>query len=238
MENLLEKTKLLDFDNKEILHLIEKREWKNLNEKEKIRQIYEFVRDEIQFGYNIDDAIPASLVLKDGYGQCNTKGILFMALLRAVKIPCRIHGFTVNKIIQKGTITGIPYILAPREIVHSWVEINYKGKWFNLEGFILDKLYLNNIQKKFSGCMTSFCGYAVAVEDFKNPQIDWNENDTYIQKEGIIQDFGIFDTPDQFFMEHFQKLSQLKRFLFRKIVRHKMNRNVEAIRKSKSREIL
>lgn len=41
------------------------------------------VRDDIVFGYNIDDEIPASKVLADGYGQCNTKGTLFMALLRA-----------------------------------------------------------------------------------------------------------------------------------------------------------
>ena len=181
MENLLEKTALLDFDNREIWLLIENKKWKDLNEKEKIRQIYEFIRDDIKFGYNIDDAIPASMVLKDGYGQCNTKGILFMALLRAVKVPCRIHGFTVDKVIQKGTLKGLPYILSPKELVHTWVEILYQGKWFDLEGFILDKVYLSKVQQKFSNCNGSFCGYAVAVEDLRNPQIDWNENNTYIQ---------------------------------------------------------
>ena len=231
MEKLLEKTTLLDFDNKEISLLTENKQWVNLNEKERIRQIYEFVRDEIKFGYNEDDAIPASKVLKDGYGQCNTKGILFMAFLRAVKIPCRIHGFTVDKIIQKGTLTGLPYILSPKEIVHSWVEIYYQGKWFNLEGFILDKIYLNKLQDKFSNCSSNFCGYAVAVKDFKNPPIDWNENDTYIQSEGIVQDFGIFDTPDELFSKHFQKLSPLKKILYRNIGRHLINWNVKKIRK-------
>jgi len=231
MEKLLEKTKLLDYDNKEILFLIENKQWKNLNEKEKIKQIYEFVRDDIKFGYNIDDAIPASKVLKDGYGQCNTKGILFMAILRGVNIPCRIHGFTVDKIIQKGTLTGLPYLLSPKEIVHSWIEIYYNGKWYNLEGFILDKIYLNKLQEKFSDCKANFCGYAVAVKDFKNPPIDWNENDTYIQSEGIIQDFGIFDTPDELFSKHFQNISALKKYLFQNIGRHLMNKNVKNIRK-------
>ena len=230
MEKLLEKTTLLDFDNIEISCLIENKRWKNLVEKEKIRQIYEFVRDEIKFGYNIDDSIPASVVLKNGYGQCNTKGILLMALLRGVNIPCRIHGFTVDKIIQKGTLTGLPYILSPKEIVHSWVEIYYQDKWLNLEGFILDKLYLNKLQNKFSNSSSNFYGFAVAVKDLKNPPIDWNENDTYIQSEGIVSDFGIFDTPDELFSKHFQKLSALKRFLYKKIGRHLINKNVNRIR--------
>jgi len=231
MEKLLEKTKLLDFNNETISHLIEEKKWKNLDEKERIKQIYEFIRDEIQFGYNANDDMPASMVLKDGYGQCNTKGILFMAILRSVKIPCRIHGFIVDKIIQKGTLTGLPYALSPKELVHSWVELYYNGKWFNLEGFILDKLYLNKVQERFSSCNTGFCGFAVATKDLKNPQIDWNENDTYIQNEGIIKDLGVFDTPDEFFSKYSQKLSPIKKFLFRNIGRYLMNKNVKKVRK-------
>ena len=234
MEKYLEKTELLDFEHKSIISLIENKQWKNLNEKEKIKQIYDFVRDDIPFGYNIDDAISASTILQDGYGQCNTKGILFMAILRAVNIPCRIHGFTIDKILQKGAIKGFYYTLSPREIVHSWVEVYYKDKWFNLEGFILDRLYLTKLQEKFSDCIGNFCGYGVAVKDFKNPPIDWNENDTYIQNEGIVQDFGVFDTPDELFSKHFQRLSPFKKFMFRNVIRHLMNKNVDKIRKAKT----
>jgi hypothetical protein len=155
-----------------------------------------------------------------------------MALLRSVKIPCRIHGFTIDKILQKGAMKNIYYALSPKELVHSWVEIYYNGKWYNLEGFILDKSYLNSLQDKFSECDTNFCGYGVAVTDFKNPPIDWDENDTYIQSEGIIQDFGVFDTPDELFAKHFQKISSLKKFMFRNIIRHLMNKNVNKIRKT------
>ncbi|EPY2304813.1 hypothetical protein ACXATD_000431 [Clostridium sporogenes] len=45
----------------------------------------------------------------------------------------------------------------------------------------------------------SFCGYGVAVSDFKNLVIKWSINDTYIQKDGINQDLGIYDDPDSFF---------------------------------------
>ena len=110
------------------------------------KAVYEFLRDEIRFGYNIDDRIPASRVLADGYGQCNTKGILFMALLRGVNIPCRVHGFTIDKKQQKGAMTGFVYQSAPREILHSWVEVFLEGAWYELEGFILDKWYLSQLQ--------------------------------------------------------------------------------------------
>ena len=36
MDQLLEKTELLDFENKEINKLIEEKQWINLNEKEKL----------------------------------------------------------------------------------------------------------------------------------------------------------------------------------------------------------
>ena len=36
----------------------------------------------------------------------------------------------------------------------------------------------------------------VTVKDFKNPVIDFDRNNTYIQSEGINQDFGVYDSPD------------------------------------------
>lgn len=82
----------------------------------RIKSIYNFVRDEILFGYNSGDELPASKVLSDGFGQCNTKGTLFMALLRSCSVPCRIHGFTIDKKPQKGAMTGIVYAGAPGDI--------------------------------------------------------------------------------------------------------------------------
>lgn len=40
------------------------------------------------------------------------------------------------------------------------------------------------------------------------------KNDTYIQKEAIIDDFGVYDSPDLFFIEHRQNLGIVKRFVF------------------------
>ncbi|MBD5638310.1 hypothetical protein HYI18_06855 [Clostridium botulinum] len=54
----------------------------------------------------------------------------------------------------------------------------------------------------------------MAVSDFKNPVIKWNINDTYIQKDGINQDFGIYDDPDSFFSKHSQQFKIVKKFAY------------------------
>lgn len=233
MERYLEETRLLDFSSEDIKNLIAREEWTGLKDYDKILKIYNYVKDDINFGYNEDDVIPASKILKDGYGQCNTKGILFMTLLRAVGIKCRIHGFTIDKSLQKGAMKGVYYRLSPKEIVHSWIEVLYNSRWYNLEGFILDMEYLKKLQSKFLDCTGSFCGYGVATSDFRNPIINWNENDTYIQKEGIVKDFGVYDNPDEFFKNHSQNIGIIKRFIYKILIRHLMNRNINLIRNSK-----
>ncbi len=231
MKKYLEKTSILDFNHTLIQKLISEKKWSGLDDAKKIENIYNYVRDDIKFGYNVDDSITASQVLQDGYGQCNTKANLFMALLRAVGIPNRIHGFTIDKALQKGAITGVWYLLSPKNILHSWVEVYHNDTWYKLEGIILDKPYLSALQKKFSSCSTTFCGYGVCSDNFQHPQIEWNFNNTYIQDKGINQDFGLYTSPDEFYREHKQKLNPLKRWVYRNFVRHLMNKNIERIRK-------
>lgn len=230
MEKYLKETTMLDYSNENIHQLIQSRKWNQLDTFDCLREIYNYIRDEILFGYNVDDSIKASKVLSDGFGQCNTKGTLFMALLRACDIPCRVHGFTIDKELQKGAMTGLVYKNAPQNVFHSWVEVYFEDKWYELEAFILDKLYLEKLQKINSNCTGAFCGYGVAVKDFRNPVIDFNRNNTYIQSEGINQDFGVYDCPDDLLKEHHQEMSPVKAFVYRHLGRHLMNHNVNRIR--------
>ena len=230
MDRYLKETRMLNYSDERIQRLIKDRKWKNADEFKCLKAIYNFVRDEILFGYNVDDSILASQVLSDGYGQCNTKGTLFMALLRACGIPCRVHGFTIDKKLQNGAMTGFVYKSAPKNVFHSWVEVYFEEQWYELEAFILDKAYLTKLQEKNSDCIGAFCGYGVAVKDFKHPVIDFERNNTYIQSEGINQDFGVYDSPDELLKEHHQEISGVKAFLYRNLGRHLMNRNVRRIR--------
>ncbi len=85
-DQYLSPTSLLDFEAGPIQRLVADHGWMTLSQADRIGAAYDFVRNEILFGYNSDDALPASRVLTDGYGQCNTKGTLLMALLRALGV--------------------------------------------------------------------------------------------------------------------------------------------------------
>lgn len=226
---LLEATPLLDFRADGIARLIEDRGWLPLSEQDRIGAAYDFVRNEILFGYNRADDIPASTVLAEGYGQCNTKGTLLMALLRALGVPCRLHGFTIHKALQRGVVPEAVYPVAPAEILHSWVEVRTGGRWVELEGFILDRAFLGSLQQAFAGT-ENLCGYGAGTDCLSAPPVDWTGRNTYIQKTGIARDFGTYDTPDRFYSEHRQQLGPLRDLLYRGIVRHWMNARVRAIR--------
>ena len=231
--NLLAQTQLLDFGNAEIEALVIARGWRDLPTFDGIGAVYDFVRNEIRFGYNRSDDIPASDVLRDGYGQCNTKGTLLMALLRAISVPCRLHGFTIHKALQRGVVPELVYGIAPENILHSWVEIHYNDNWINLEGFILDDDYLAQIQQRFVEESDSLCGYGVGTNALTDPSVLWRGEDTYIQKTGINNDFGNFATPDLLYAEHQQSFAFWKGLIYRKWIRHWMNARVKQIRSGK-----
>lgn len=221
-------TALLNYNSPSIQLLIKSRGWLNLPANERVGLVYDFVRNEILFGYNSDDALPASKVLADGYGQCNTKGTLLMALLRGAGIPCRFHGFTIDKGLQRGVVPELIYPIAPRNIIHSWVEVLVDDEWLNLEGFILDKSVVRALQDAFPN-RSSLCAYGAGTDRLQSPDVEWNGKSTYIQRTGINNDFGVFDSPDEFYKNH-RQLSGLRGVLYRNLVRHWMNRRVAKIR--------
>lgn len=227
-QKFLEETPMLDFRSDALQALIAERGWSLLAPAARAGAAYDFVRNEILFGYNSDDALPASRVLADGYGQCNTKGTLLMALLRALDIPCRFHGFTIDKGLQRGVVPELVYPLAPRNIIHSWVEVLLEGTWINLEGFILDQGVLTALQEKFPD-RTSLCAYGVGTDCLQAPPVGWTGDSTYIQKTGINHDFGVYDSPDDFYANH-RQLSGLRGLFYRLVIRHWMNRRVAGIR--------
>lgn len=229
----LAETRLLDFGSSTIRALVAGRGWNALGPFDRIGAAYGFVRNEIAFGYNRADNIAASEVLRDGFGQCNTKGTLLMALLRALGIPCRLHGFTIHKGLQRGVVPELVYGIAPNDILHSWVEVYLDGWWIELEGFILDAPFLGALQKRFAGEGDRLCGYGAGTDCLTAPPVDWRGESTYIQKTGINHDFGLFDSPDTFYATHQQSFGPVRGFLYRHLIRHWMNARVRRVRAGK-----
>ena len=234
MKKYLSETKMLNFSHPEIASLVNKRGWKQMTPEGKIKGIYDFCKEEILFGFNAStDDMPASDVLKEKIGHCNTKATLFMTLLRSAEIPCRIHAFTITKKLQKGAMGAVAYFLAPKEIIHTWVEVFYNNRWVNLEGLILDSDYLGSIQNKFKKSRGPFCGYAIATPDLHRPQVEWGGGDTYIQKEGIVRDLGIYDSPDDFYKAHGTNVKGIKKAIYETVIHKIMNANVNKLRNAR-----
>lgn len=223
-------TRILDFESPAIERLVSAYGWRELPEGERIGAIYDFVRDEIAFGYNASDELPASRVLADGYGQCNTKTSLLMALLRRAEIPCRFHGATIHKRLQKGVVDGFLYRIAPDDIIHSWTEVRYDGRWVGLEGVILDRAYLDGLRASVAREGGPFLGYGAGTEDIDRPKVEWRGTDTEIQATGVNGDLGIYDDPDAFYAECGVNVTGVKGALFRTVIRRLMNRKVDSIR--------
>ena len=230
-DEYLQTTPMLDFEHRRIQQLIRDKKWRELDDFEAIGAVYAFVQNDIKFGYNSDDRLPASEVLANGYGQCNTKGTLLLALLRALAIPARFHGFTINNELQKGAIPGYLFFFAPKRIIHSWVEVYQGNSWINLEGYIIDNEYLQQVQQRFAEQCESFSGFGIATKCLRAPQVNWTGANTYIQREGIADDLGVYAQPDEFYQAHGSNLSGIKKWLFRYALRHLMNLNVNKIRR-------
>lgn len=225
----LESTRLLNFDHPTIKTLVAENRWKELPEFQRIGAVYKFVRNSILFGYNSSDELTASEILAEGYGQCNTKGTLLMSLLRSCGIPCRFHAFTIDKSVQQGIITGMAYLMTPQNIIHSWVEVWFKESWIVLEGVIIDNAFFESLQSHF-GHEKGLNAYGVSTPDLTNPVVEWKGENTFIQNMGINHDFGIYDSPDDFYSRQGSNLTGFKKWLYSHVVRHRMNRKVMKIR--------
>ncbi|MGE4585276.1 MAG: transglutaminase-like domain-containing protein [Sphaerochaeta sp.] len=227
----LQPTTLLDFDATDIQFLVRSRNWRRLQSTSaQVNAIFCYVRDEIAFGYAKQFALHASEILVLGYGNCITKTTLLMALLRAVGIPCRLKAGMVSKVLHRGLLHGLSYRLSFDTLYHSWVEVWYKNNWVEIGGHIIDRPYLEKLQAKFPDYMGSFYGYGIAVLNFRNPPITWEEDDTFIQSKAIAESLGTFNDPDAFFAAFPEAESRTHTLRYRKMLRPKLNASIAKLR--------
>ena len=83
---------LSDHENELVVNLAVKLTQNETSVRKKLENLFYYVRDEILFYFPENgDLMKASETIKQGGGQCNTKGTLLVALCRAVGIPARIR---------------------------------------------------------------------------------------------------------------------------------------------------
>ena len=158
-EKYIRETLLLDFTHPGIQMLYEDLDLPYKTDEKKINFIYEYVKREIKAANSAGKIKPASKVLKQRRGSNTKKTILFMALLRAGGVPCRVHFVTTSKGIQ------------------SRAEIFYQGEWVGIARWI-----------DHGG---------IAPVDYGA----WGQENTNAWGVSVLDDHGVFDSPDSFYKE-------------------------------------
>ncbi|MBR4825895.1 MAG: transglutaminase domain-containing protein [Spirochaetaceae bacterium] len=128
IDDYLEKSEIIDFDDAEICALADKLWAASANEADFIKRAYEFVRDNISHSADAckdEITIKASDVLKKKHGICFAKSHLLAAILRCKNVPC---GFCYQKLLLDDET-------APVLILHGLnaVWLSEHKKWVRLD---------------------------------------------------------------------------------------------------------
>ncbi|WGH78445.1 transglutaminase-like domain-containing protein [Jannaschia ovalis] len=199
--------------------------------REKLERLFPFVRDDIAFGFPPGgDLVAASETLRLGYGQCNTKATLLLALCKTCGIPARIHFSLIRKDIQKGFFTGLAYRLLPEELSHSWIEVELEGRWRRIDTFIND-LPLFHAAKRALRSRGWQTGYSLALGDGE-ASADLNlDHEAFQQMDAVTRDNGTWDDPaDYYASPHYRNRPGLLRLMAYRLMIGRINKRVRALR--------
>jgi len=199
----------------------------------RLERIFVFVRDDILFGFPPEgDFVAASDTIRRRYGQCNTKGILFLALCQATGLRARLHFSGASKEIQHGFFTGVFYRLMPSQISHSWIEVEIDGRWHSVDTYIND-LALHDAAVRELDRRGWRTGFSVSRVDGE-PSAELSLDDArYSQMGAVVGDHGVWDTPADYLdsPEYLNRPSAIKQILYRLYV-PLANRRVRRLRVS------
>jgi hypothetical protein len=225
--------RLADYDNPIVKNKAEALTSGRKTVEEKIAAIFYYVRDGIKFQFPAEgDLVKASRIIKYGYGQCNNKTTLSLALCKAVGIEARVHFSLIDKEIQRGLITGLFYWIIPQTISHSWLEVKVNNRWFRIDSYINDNEFYNAGKRQLQerGWHT---GYSIAgSKKESSAELDFN-NEGFVQMDAVTGDHGIYDDPmDYYRSSQYKNRPNLLALFIYKIFIRGVNEKVKRMRHS------
>lgn len=190
-------TKYIDFEHPAIQAAVQMTVGSSTSPVDRAVKIHDFVRDRIAFGWasSFYDQT-ASEVLQSGVGFCNTKGTLFVAMLRAAGVPARQHFVDIHASILTPFIDpGTPYV------DHSFTEVLLLGRWLAVDSYIVDKPLYTAAKQKLEAS-AKVLGFGVHADG----TCDWDgSNNAFAQflssgrfaalstsDHGVFEDVGAF----------------------------------------------
>ncbi len=231
-------TRLADHDHPLVSATARRLTYGRTTPREKLQALFDFVRDEVRFGYPKNgDIVRASETIRLGFGQCNTKATLLAALARAVGLETRMHFSTIDKSIQRGIFPRWLFKRMPAELSHSWVEVNVEGRWRRIDAFINDRDFYRAGRKALRerGWRT---GFSISCEKGE-PALELDiDDERFVQMGAVTGDHGIYRDPADYYRGplYLNRPGMLTLLLYR-LVRGAANRKVARMREGCTSEL-
>ena len=139
---------------------------------------------------------PSGTVLRDGQGDCHTKGTLFVAMLRLVGIPSRLRFVALSSEFMSGIIS-----LPGLAITHAITEVFLLGKWLQVDTYVTDEaLEARALERlKETGKTLGFGIHAKAQRSWSGEASAYGQY-TYVDTASLPdQDLGVAHDPEHFY---------------------------------------
>ncbi len=159
MQEYLQPTEFLNYDDASVREFAERNSAGATTEREKAVKLYYAVRDGFQYNPNILDlrreGLKASDLLKRNRGYCVEKAVLLAASARAVDIPSRLSFYIVRNHIATDKLEKI--LKKNYLVFHGAAELFIDGKWLKTTPAFNKNLckYLNVEPLEFDGSADS-----------------------------------------------------------------------------------
>ena len=158
--------------------------------------IHDYVKS-LPFGCVVGfDHISASRVLRNGKGDCHTKGTLFVAMLRSAGIPARLRFVTLPGDFLHGIID-----LGQSTITHAVGEVYLQSRWLQTDTYVTDSLLESQaVQRLALEGRVLGCGIHARGNRFWNAQQD--AHGQYVASDPASlpsHDWGVAHDPEYFY---------------------------------------
>jgi hypothetical protein len=160
--------------------------------------LHDYVREHVKFGFNkYFDAGEPDDILACGFGHCNPKSRLLVALFRAAGLESCQHFVVLPKRILQGALPASRYWVIPPELSHSYVEVRVEGTWYAIDSHIVDTPLLEDAQARLVA-EGGILGYGVRAD---STNVWDGRSDAFSQYDPSlrIEDHGRIDDLEAYF---------------------------------------
>lgn len=158
------------------------------------RAIHDYVR-RIPFGAWADATIvQASEVMKKRRGDCHAKGVLFVALCRASKVPARLNFVRIRPRFLEGMIEDGPATMA-----HAVGQVLIDDHWVSTDGYVVDPVLFAQAKQRLREEGRD-CGWGIRLD----ADAGWDGLSDCIHQfspDDVVHNYGAYDDPAEFYNE-------------------------------------